>query len=121
MGGANGTEPPGTEAQNVVAAGGLGEFMSKKLQTVGTPFQRKVWTEIAKIKKGTVVTYQELARRVGRPKAVRAVANAVGKNPWAPRVPCHRVVRSDGGLGGYSGKGGVATKRKLLKKEGVRY
>ena len=54
-----------------------------------------------------------------KPLAVRAVANAVGKNPYAPKIPCHRVIRSDGSLGGYSGKGGVKTKRFLLQKEGV--
>lgn len=85
----------------------------------GTPFQQSVWAELLKIPAGQVVTYTELAKRVGKPKAVRAVANACGKNPDAPRVPCHRVVRSDGGLGGYSGQGGIATKRKLLLAEGV--
>ena len=54
-----------------------------------------------------------------KPKAVRAVANAVGKNPYAPKIPCHRVIRSDGGLGGYSGPGGIKTKKKLLKMEGI--
>ena len=49
----------------------------------------------------------------------RQVANAIGKNPLAPRIPCHRVIRSDGSLGGYSGKGGIKTKRLLLKKEGI--
>ena len=53
------------------------------------------------------------------PKAARAVANAVGKNPNAPKIPCHRVIRSDGSLGGYSGPGGIKTKKKLLKKEGI--
>ena len=53
------------------------------------------------------------------PNAVRAVANAVGKNPYAPKVPCHRVIRSDGGLGGYSGPGGIKTKKKLLILEGI--
>ncbi len=100
----------------------------KKLK--GTPFQKQVWRELLKIKKGSVVTYKDLAKKIGRPKAVRAVANAVGANPLparlnsrsggAPMIPCHRVVRSDGSLGGYSGRGGVKTKRKLLRKEGVR-
>lgn len=84
-----------------------------------TPLQKSVWRELCIIKKGTVITYAELARRVGRPNAVRAVANAVGKNPFAPTVPCHRVIRSDGTLGGYSAKGGMMTKKKLLKQEGV--
>ncbi len=84
-----------------------------------TQFQKKVWKALCKIPKGKTVTYAELAQKIGKPKAVRAVGTAVGKNPFAPEVPCHRVVRSDGTLGGYSGKGGVATKIKLLKTEGV--
>ncbi len=85
----------------------------------GTVLQKKIWQEITKIKKGTVVTYKELAQKAGYPKAIRAVASAVGKNPHPVVVPCHRVVRSDGRLGGYSGKGGVEEKRRLLKKEGI--
>ena len=86
----------------------------------GTAFQKKVWQEIAKIQKGRTVTYKELAKRIGKPKAVRAVANAVGANPLPIIIPCHRVVKSDGSLGGYSGKGGIKTKRALLKKEKVK-
>ncbi len=85
----------------------------------GTPFQKEVWLALVKIPKGSVVTYAELARRIGKPRAFRAVANAVGANPCAPEIPCHRVVRSDGTLGGYSAKGGVKVKRALLKAEGV--
>ncbi|MEN9413214.1 MAG: hypothetical protein RLZZ342_301 [Candidatus Parcubacteria bacterium] len=84
-----------------------------------TPLQKKVWHALCTIPRGSVLTYAQLARKVGKPRAVRAVANAVGKNPLAPHVPCHRVVRSDGTLGGYSAKGGIRTKRALLKKEGV--
>lgn len=84
----------------------------------GTPFQKKVWRALCDIKKGEVVTYAKLARAIGKPKAIRAVANAVGANPLAPHVPCHRVVRSDGSLGGYSGEGGIKAKRALLHKEG---
>ena len=84
----------------------------------GTDFQKSVWRELCNIPRGTTITYAELARRVGRPRAVRAVANAVGANPCAPEIPCHRVVRTDGGLGGYSGVGGIATKIKLLNGEG---
>lgn len=86
----------------------------------GTPFQKSVWVELLKIKKGTVITYKELAKRIGKPKAVRAVANAIRANPLPIKIPCHRVVRSDGAIGGYSGRGGIKTKRALLKKEGVR-
>ena len=85
----------------------------------GTSFQQKVWKEIAKIPKGKVVTYKELARKIGKPKAVRAVGNAVGANPLPVTIPCHRVVRSDGSLGGYSGRGGVKMKKKLLEIERV--
>lgn len=96
-------------------------WVQKIKEADATPFQKKVWEALCKIPKGTIMTYAELARMVGKPKAVRAVGNAVGKNPFAPGVPCHRVVRSDGKLGGYSGKGGVATKIKLLKAEGVKF
>ena len=85
----------------------------------GTPFQLKVWNYLKKIPRGKVKTYSEVAKSIGNPLAVRAVANAIGKNPLAPQIPCHRVIRSDGSLGGYSGKGGIKTKRLLLKKEGV--
>jgi methylated-DNA-[protein]-cysteine S-methyltransferase len=84
----------------------------------GTDFQKKVWMQLQKIPKGKVMTYQDLANKIGKPTAARAVANAVGANPCAPHIPCHRVVRSDGTLGGYSGTGGIDTKRKLLRKEG---
>ena len=83
----------------------------------GTKFQLAVWTEIAKIKQGTTKTYSELADILGKPKSARAVANACGKNPYPGPIPCHRVIRADGSLGGYSGLGGVKTKRKLLQKE----
>ena len=85
----------------------------------GTNFQLKVWNYLKKIPRGKVKTYSEVAKSIGKPLAVRAVANAIGKNPLAPQIPCHRVIRSDGSLGGYSGKGGIKTKRLLLKKEGV--
>ncbi len=87
----------------------------------GTTFQILVWKEIEKIPYGETRTYKELARAIGRPKSARAVANACGKNPYAPTIPCHRVIRSDGKLGGYSGKGGINTKKKLLKLEGFKF
>ena len=86
----------------------------------GTKFQLKVWNYLKKIPRGKVKTYSEVAKSIGKPLAVRAVANAIGKNPQAPHIPCHRVIRSDGSLGGYSGKGGIKTKKLLLKKEGIR-
>lgn len=85
----------------------------------GTPFQQKVWDAISKIPKGKVRTYSQLAEDLGKPSAFRAVASACGKNPNLIVVPCHRVVRTDGGLGGYSGPGGLEAKKKLLKLEGV--
>ena len=85
----------------------------------GTKFQIKVWKEIAKIPYGETRTYKQLAVAIGHPNSYRAVANACGANPYAPHIPCHRVIRSDGHLGGYSGKGGPSVKRKLLKKEGI--
>ena len=86
----------------------------------GTKFQKKVWNYLITIKKGSVKTYKQVAIAINRPKSARAVANAVGKNPLPPKIPCHRVIRSDGSIGGYSGKGGIKTKRKLLKKEGIK-
>ena len=85
----------------------------------GTTFQLKVWKYLKKIPRGSVKTYSQVAKGIGKPLAVRAVANAIGKNPYAPRIPCHRVIKSDGSLGGYSGKGGIKTKKSLLKKEGI--
>ena len=85
----------------------------------GTKFQLKIWDYLKKIPKGTVKTYSEVAEAIGKPLAVRAVANAIGKNPYPIRIPCHRVIRSDGSLGGYSGTGGVKKKKNLLKKEGI--
>ena len=87
----------------------------------GTHFQIKVWKYLKKIPRGKVVTYLEVAKAVRKPKSVRAVANAIARNPYPPVIPCHRVIRTDGRLGGYSGKGGIKTKRKLLKKEGFSF
>lgn len=82
-----------------------------------TPFQRKVYEAILKIPKGQVQTYAWVAKRIGTPKAARAVGQALKRNRWAPRIPCHRVVASDGSLGGYSAPGGCAAKRRLLRRE----
>ena len=89
----------------------------KKLN--GTKFQISVWQEIKKIPKGQTKTYKDIAVALKKPKSSRAVANACGKNPLLIEIPCHRVIRSDGKLGGYSGKGGINQKRKLLKEEGA--
>tara|TARA_B100001146_G_C15939946_1_gene330859 strand:+ start:291 stop:563 length:273 start_codon:yes stop_codon:yes gene_type:complete len=85
----------------------------------GTVFQKKVWNELKKIPIGEVRTYKEIAIKIGKPKAARAVANACALNPNPIGVPCHRVIRSDGGLGGYSGPGGIKQKRELLENEGI--
>ena len=87
----------------------------------GTKFQIKVWNYLKKIPKGEVRTYLQVAKAIGKPKAHRAVANAVGRNPYPPKIPCHRVIRSDGSLGGYSGPGGIKAKKKLLKMEGISF
>ena len=87
----------------------------------GTKFQLKVWKYLKKIPRGSVKTYSEVAKAIGMPLAVRAVANAIGKNPYPPKVPCHRVIRSDGKLGGYSGVGGIKKKKELLELENVKF
>ena len=83
-----------------------------------TAFQNEVYRALALIPKGQVTTYGLIAKYL-HTKAVRAVGTAVGKNPYAPKIPCHRVVPSTGKIGNYSGKGGVQTKIKLLSEEGV--
>ena len=85
----------------------------------GTKFQLKVWNYLKTIPKGTVKTSKQVAIAIKSPKSARAVANACGKNPYAPKIPCHRVLRSDGGLGGYSGRGGIKTKLRLLRSEKI--
>ena len=84
----------------------------------GTKFQLKVWEEIKKIPKGSVKTYKEIGCILGNPNSSRAVANACAKNPLIIEIPCHIVIRSDGMIGGYSGKGGIKKKRQLLIEEG---
>ena len=84
-----------------------------------TDFQKRVWEQIDQIPLGQTMTYKQIAIAIGSPKSSRAVANACGKNPPTISTPCHRVICTDGSIGGYSGNGGVKTKKKLLKKEGV--
>ena len=84
----------------------------------GTEFQKSVWRALREIPAGATVTYSELARRIGRPESVRAVAAACGANPIAVIVPCHRVIGKDGSLTGYAW-GGVEKKRMLLEREGA--
>ena len=83
------------------------------------PFYQKVWKATAGIPKGQVRTYGWIAKKIGSPQAARAVGQALGKNPFSPTVPCHRVVGANGQMTGFSAPGGVAAKRRLLKKEGA--
>lgn len=94
-------------------------YKNKKYDISGTPFQVAVWRELCKIPYGRTISYAKLAKRVGRPKAVRAVANACGANPLPIIIPCHRVIASDGTIGGYSG--GISKKKHLLAKEGINF
>lgn len=91
------------------------------LRLDGTPFRQNVWEQLRQIPYGQVISYGELARRIGQPGASRAVGGANRHNPIAIIVPCHRVIAADGTLGGYSGNcdGSAAVKRALLKLEGL--
>lgn len=88
-----------------------------RLLARGTPFQLKVWWALLTIPAGSVVSYGELGKQIGMARAARAVGRAVGANPVALLIPCHRVIRSDGQLGGY--RWGVERKRALLLREGL--
>lgn len=85
------------------------------LDEQGTTFQKRVWAELRRIPCGERIAYSELARRIGKPTSVRAVAGACARNPVALLTPCHRVVRQDGDLGGY--RWGIERKRRLLAAE----
>jgi methylated-DNA-[protein]-cysteine S-methyltransferase len=82
-----------------------------------TLFSQKVWLACLEIPRGETRTYKQIAIKIGKPKAARAVALALKRNPFAPFIPCHRVIRSDGTIGGYSAKGGIKEKIRLLEKE----
>lgn len=114
-----------TEATTVVkeTASQLEEYFAGERRTFdvpmeldGTEFQRQVWAELSRIPYGRTITYGDLARRTGRPRASRAVGQANGRNPIPVIVPCHRVL-AGGGIGGYGG--GLAVKRALLAIEGI--
>jgi AraC family transcriptional regulator of adaptative response/methylated-DNA-[protein]-cysteine methyltransferase len=96
-----------------VEAPGLG--LELPLDVRGTAFQQRVWQALREIPAGTTASYTEIARRIGSPTSVRAVAQACGANPLAVAIPCHRVIRTDGGLSGY--RWGVERKRALLQRE----
>lgn len=87
------------------------------LDIQGTPFQQSVWNALREIPAGSTISYTELAERVGRPAAVRAVAHACAENAHAVLIPCHRVVRNDGSLAGY--RWGIDRKRALLEREAM--
>jgi methylated-DNA-[protein]-cysteine S-methyltransferase len=92
-------------------------FSGIDLDLWGTPFQREVWTGLATIPHGEVITYRELAGRIGRPQAMRAVGTANGQNPLPLILPCHRVIGTNGTLTGY--RGGLKLKQELLALEGI--
>jgi methylated-DNA-[protein]-cysteine S-methyltransferase len=108
---------PIVRALRAYLAGEMSALDDVPVETGGTAFQRRVWRELRRIRAGTTLSYRQLARRIGRPDAVRAVGLANGANPVSVVVPCHRVVGSDGSLTGYAG--GLARKRWLLSHEGV--
>lgn len=103
----------------VLAAFGMRRTSEKApLLLIGAPFQIKVWEALLRLPEGTVTTYGEIARGIGAPKGARAVGTAVGRNPIGWLIPCHRVIRGTGGLGGYHW--GLPVKRAMLAYEGVR-
>jgi methylated-DNA-[protein]-cysteine S-methyltransferase len=104
-----------TKAIERYFAGDLAAIGTLPVQTAGTSFQREVWHALRGIACGTTISYAQLAERIGRPKAVRAVGLANGSNPVGVVVPCHRVIGSDGSLTGYGG--GIERKRWLLEHE----
>ena len=91
------------------------ENFRPSLELSGTPFQLKVWEELQRIPAGAISTYSEIATRIGHPKAVRAVGTAIGANPVAYLIPCHRVLRTDGALGGF--RWGLDIKKQMLAAE----
>jgi methylated-DNA-[protein]-cysteine S-methyltransferase len=97
--------------------GEIGVLKDLPVATAGTPFQTAVWKALRRIKGGTTISYAELARRIDKPRAVRAAGLANGQNPISIVVPCHRVIGSDGSLTGYGG--GLSRKQWLLAHEGV--
>jgi methylated-DNA-[protein]-cysteine S-methyltransferase len=113
---------PSADAVLDAALAQLGEYFgggrrdfALPLDARGTAFQRAVWSALREIPYGTTASYGAIAARVGRPRAVRAVGAANGRNPLAIVIPCHRIIGSDGGLTGYGG--GLPTKRWLLAHE----
>lgn len=106
-----------TRAMRSYFKGDIGIVDALSVKTAGTPFQQSVWRVLRKIRRGTTISYAELARRIGKPRAVRAAGLANGQNPISIVVPCHRVIGSNGALTGYGG--GLARKKWLLEHEGA--
>jgi methylated-DNA-[protein]-cysteine S-methyltransferase len=124
----NSTQSPKSEPSPVLvrAAKQVGDFFAGKSKTLdfavepaGTEFQRAVWSEIGKVGFGEVISYAEIARRIGRPTSVRAVGGAVGSNPVPLVIGCHRILGASRNITGYSGGDGLPTKRWLLAFEGI--
>ena len=114
-------DPVLLEAEHQLAAYFAGDFkpFSVPLHPDGTGFQREIWREMQKIPPGTTMSYGALAQKAGHPRASRAVGSACARNPLPLFIPCHRVLRGNGGLGHYSGGEGAQTKRRLLILEGA--
>jgi AraC family transcriptional regulator of adaptative response/methylated-DNA-[protein]-cysteine methyltransferase len=106
-------EPLLARVVQLVESPGAEVYLPLDLQ--GTPFQQRVWQQLREIPAGSTTTYTAIAERIGAPRSARAVAQACGANPLAVVIPCHRVVRGDGGLSGY--RWGVERKKQLLKRE----
>jgi methylated-DNA-[protein]-cysteine S-methyltransferase len=108
---------PAVKALRAYLDGDIDVFDSLSVRQPGSPFRQRVWNEMRKIRAGETISYSELARRAGSERAVRAAGTCCAINLIAPIVPCHRVLRSDGTLGGYGY--GIETKRWLLAHEGI--
>lgn len=106
-----------TTAMGLYFKGDVAVIDTLPVETTGTPFQRSVWQALRKIRRGTTISYAELATRIGKPRAVRAAGLANGQNPIGIVVPCHRVIGSNGTLTGYGG--GLPRKKWLLEHEGA--
>lgn len=106
-----------TKAMRAYFKGDIAIIDTLPVATSGTPFQSSIWQALRKIDRGTTITYAELARRIGKPKAIRAAGLANGQNPISIVVPCHRVIGSNGTLTGYGG--GLPRKKWLLEHEGA--
>ena len=107
-----------TRTMRAYFKGDIAAIDSLPVETAGTPFQTSVWRALRRIRGGKTISYAELARRIGKPTAVRAAGLANGQNPISIVVPCHRVIGSSGSLTGYGG--GLPRKKWLLEHEGVR-